>query len=78
MLFIFGRLSKANEIIKLILIENAKYGAATDSSRKGQKFFCKNFFFVKNYFTITCKIKRLIKVFVYQIVAYLILYKNKH
>jgi len=33
-------------------------------------------FFVKNYITITCK--RLIKVFVYQIVAYLNLYKNKH
>ena len=62
--------------MKLILIENAKYGAASDSTRKGQNFFCKNFFFVKNYFTITCK--RLIKVFVYQIVAYLILYKNKH
>ena len=50
MLFIFGRLSKANEIIKLTLIENAKYGAATDSSRKGQKFFCKNFFFCKKLF----------------------------
>ena len=31
---------------------------------------------MKNYFTITCK--RLIEVFVYQIVANLILYKNKH
>ena len=30
-----------NKIIKSILIENAKYGAASDSSRKGQKFFCK-------------------------------------
>ncbi len=65
-----------NKIIKLILVENAKYGAASDSTRKGEKFFCKNFFLVKNYLTITCQ--RLIKVFVYQIVAYLILYKNKH
>jgi hypothetical protein len=32
-------------------------------------------FFVKNYFTITCK--RLIQVFVYQNVANLILYKKK-
>ena len=42
-----------------------------DSTRKGQKKF-----FVKNYFIITCK--RLIKIFVYQIVAKLIFYKNKH
>ena len=39
-------------------------------------FFVKSFFFVKNYFTITCK--RIIKVFAYQNVANLILYKNKH
>ena len=32
-----------NKIKKLISIENAKYGAASDSSRKGQNFFCKKF-----------------------------------
>jgi len=31
-----------NKIIKLLLIENSKYGAASDSTRKGQNFFCKN------------------------------------
>ena len=39
------------------------------------KIFIVKFFFL-NYFTITCK--RLIKVFVYQNVANLILYKNNH
>ena len=34
------------------------------------------FIFVKNYLIVTCK--RPIKVFVYQIVAILIQYKNKH
>jgi len=32
-----------NKITKFISIENAKYGASSDSSRKGQHFFCKKF-----------------------------------
>ena len=40
---IFERLSKANKITKLISIEDAKYGEASDSSRK--KFFFKKLFF---------------------------------
>ena len=63
-----------NKSIKLISIEHVKYGAAINSSRKGQN--SKFFLFVKISFTITRK--RLIKLFVYQNVANLVLYKNKH
>jgi hypothetical protein len=34
-----------NKIIKLILIENDKYGEASDSTRKGQNFFSKKLFY---------------------------------
>jgi len=34
-----------NKIIKLILIENDKYGEASDSTRKGQDFFSKKLFY---------------------------------
>ena len=36
---LFGCLSKVNKITKLILNENAEYGAASDSSGKGQNIF---------------------------------------
>ena len=68
----FEHLSKVNKITKLISIENAEYGAASDSSRNGQKFFCKKLNIILQSHV------RFIKVFVYQIVANFILYKNKY
>jgi len=42
---IFVRLSKVNKILKLISIEHVIYGAASNSSGKGQHFFCKKLFY---------------------------------